>query len=222
MRIDVITLNAVKNYGSVLQAFATQEFLKEVGGNNIDVRIINYIREDCKDKNLMSNWCGKNIIKRIAFYPTFKRWKKVFGNFNRKYLNLTNNVYTTEDDFKNYPLEADAYCTGSDQTWNSKWNKGIIPPLYLSFVPSNKYKFSFAASFGQSELSVDEVDKTIDYLKEYKRISVRESSGLDIINNQYHLDNGIHIVDPTLCVTGEFWRKYVSPRKIKKRLYINL
>lgn len=32
MRIDVITLNAVKNYGSVLQAFATQEFLKNAGG----------------------------------------------------------------------------------------------------------------------------------------------------------------------------------------------
>ncbi len=216
MRIDVITLNAVKNYGSVLQAFATQEFLKNAGGGYLDVRIINYVRENCKDENLMSTWCGKNIVKRIAFYPTYRRWKKVFGDFNKKYLNLTDKVYTTDNDFATYPLEADAYCTGSDQTWNSKWNKGIIKPLYLSFVPDDKYKFSFAASFGQSKLSNEEIEATKPYLEKYNRISVRESSGLDIISNQYHLTNGVHIVDPTLCVTGDFWRKYATPRKIKE------
>ena len=31
MKAEVITLQNIKNYGSMLQAFATQELLKEVG-----------------------------------------------------------------------------------------------------------------------------------------------------------------------------------------------
>lgn len=43
IKIDVITLHAVQNYGSVLQALATQEILKQHG---CDVTIIDYVRED--------------------------------------------------------------------------------------------------------------------------------------------------------------------------------
>ena len=78
-------------------------------------------------------------------------------------MNLTDRSYTTEDDFKNYPLDADMFCTGSDQVWNSKWNQGIISSLYLSFVPEDKFRFSLAASFGQDKLSQDEVKATKKY-----------------------------------------------------------
>jgi len=45
VRVDVITLHAVQNYGSVLQALATQKLLEKHG---CEVKIINYIREDVK------------------------------------------------------------------------------------------------------------------------------------------------------------------------------
>lgn len=128
---------------------------------------------------------------------------------------MSENTYTTEDDFENYPLDADAYCTGSDQVWNSKWNNGILPCLYLSFVPNDKYKFAFSASFGQSKLSTEEINKTKPYLEQYNRISVRESEAKVILDEQYNIKNSVHLVDPTLCVSGDFWRKYETPRKIK-------
>ena len=46
MKIDVITLQAVNNYGSLLQTFATQEFFRQHG---CDVRFINYARKDLAD-----------------------------------------------------------------------------------------------------------------------------------------------------------------------------
>ena len=144
MNIDVITLHAVQNYGSVLQALATQEILKAHG---CEVTIIDYIREDVRYENLVKKWSEGNPIKALAILPTLFRWKKVFQTFTKRYLNLSQRTYTTEEDFKTYPLTADAYCTGSDQVWNSKWNKGILPCLYLDFVPADKYKFAFAASF---------------------------------------------------------------------------
>lgn len=212
MRIDVITLHAVQNYGSALQALATQELLKKHG---CDVRIINYVRENVRPENLLKTWGKGNIVKMIVMLPTVIRWKKVFSQFIRDNLNITPDVLTFPDDFKSYVLDADAYCTGSDQVWNSKWNRGVIPSLYLDFVPDTFYKFSFSASFGQDVLSEDEVRLTEKYINQYKKISVRESSAKRIIENQYGYKEATQLVDPTVCVSGEFWRKYASPRKIK-------
>ncbi len=213
MKIDVITLHAVQNYGSVLQAFATQELLKSHG---CDVTIINYIREDVKYKNLIKKWSNGNLIKAIAIYPTILRWKSVFYDFINRNLNLSDKTYTTDEDFKNYPLNADAYCTGSDQVWNSSWNLGILPCLYLDFIPDDCYKFSFGASFGKKHLSKNEVENTKKYINAYNRLSVRESSGKEILESQYGMSNVVHIVDPTLCVTGDFWRKFAPKRKVKE------
>lgn len=65
MRIDVITLHAVQNYGSVLQALATQEFLKQHG---CTVRIINYIRENVRPENLLKTWGKGNPLKSAICY----------------------------------------------------------------------------------------------------------------------------------------------------------
>ena len=213
MKIDVITLNAIRNYGSVLQALATQELLVNHG---TEVEIINYIREDALPQNIAKTYGGESFIKRMVMLPTIIRWKYVFDKFQKKHLNLSEKIYTTEEDFKSYPLNADAYCTGSDQVWNSVWNKGIIKPLYLSFVPKNCFKFSFASSFGQDRVSEDEIFATKDYINQYNHISVREASGKRIIEEQYNFPKAIHLIDPTLCLPADFWRKYSSKRKIKK------
>ena len=212
IKIDVITLHAVQNYGSVLQTLATQEILRQHG---CDVTIIDYVREDVRYENLVKKWSGGNLIKALAIIPTILRWKKVFYSFTKQYLNLSKKTYTSEKDFASYPLNADAYCTGSDQVWNSKWNNGILPCLYLDFVPNSKYKFAFSASFGQNRLSSEEIKITKPYLQQYNRISVRESGAKTILDEQYHIQTGVHIVDPTLCVSGDFWRKYETPRKFK-------
>lgn len=212
MRIDVITLHAVQNYGSVLQAFATQEILKRHG---CEVTIINYSRDVVKYENLIKAWGKGNILRCIAIYPTIIRWKHVFKGFCDTYLHLSEQEYTKEEDFVDYPLNADGYCTGSDQVWNSKWNDGVIPPLYLYFVPRQCYKFAYSVSFGKAYLSKDEVDKTIKYINEYKHISTREKTGVDILKKQYHYDNCINVVDPTLAFDAEFWREYETPPKVK-------
>lgn len=211
MKIGLITLHAVKNYGSVLQTLATQELFRSYGH---EVEIINYIREDCLDKNLMNYWCGNNLIKRIAMYPTLKRWEKVFNRFMQKNLNLTDKVYTYEEDFEGFSLDADMYCTGSDQVWNSGWNGGIEKLLFLSFVPEDKYKFAYSASFGKTLLSKTEIEATKPYIDQYNYISVREDSAKDILEKQYGYTRCCHVVDPTLAYDGAFWRKYASASKI--------
>lgn len=205
LKISVITMHAVQNYGSVLQAYATQEMLKE---HNMDVKIINYVRENCRDENLMYSWTNGNVIKKIVIYPTIKRWEKIFGGFRKEYLNLTKTIYTYQDDFQNLLLDADIYCTGSDQVWNSKWNQGIEYPLYLSFAPENSYKISFASSFGVTRLEEWEIEATKKYIQQYRFVSVREEEATKIIKEQYGYENVYQLVDPTLMLTADEWKRF--------------
>lgn len=211
LKVDVITLQAVQNYGSVLQALATQKVFEK---HNLDVTIINYVRPNVRYENLLKTWSKGNPAKALAMIPTINRWKSVFRDFCIENLNQTEHIYSTTEDFKDFPLDADLYCTGSDQVWNSNWNQGIIPELYLSFIPAGKYKFAFAASFGQSKLSTDEVKITKPLIDQYSNISVRESSAVNILESQYHYNNVTQLVDPTLSVDADFWRKFESKKKV--------
>ena len=58
-------------------------------------------------------------------------------NFLAQNVSLTRR-YKDYDDLKKNPPVADVYCTGSDQTWNSEYNGGILPAYYLEFAPDGK------------------------------------------------------------------------------------
>lgn len=215
-KVTVITLQNVRNYGSALQALATQEIFKSLC---CQVDFINYVRKDIVSPvTRIKKWCkGMNSVKKLIYgcilYPSFVRQNKVFTEFLNQYLNVIPTQYTTNEDFKNFPVTSDIYCTGSDQTWNSAWNDGILPPLFLSFVPDNVRKIAYAASFGKSKLDDWEKQETKDLLKRYYAISVRESSGVDIIK-ELGLPEATHVLDPTLQVDRSFWKQYVGKRKI--------
>ncbi|OKZ86660.1 MAG: hypothetical protein BHW09_05825 [Clostridium sp. CAG:245_30_32] len=212
MKAEVITLHSVCNYGTQLQAFATQEKLKEYFD---EVEFINYKRSNTYGIGLLKTFTKGNILKAPFILPTLIRWKYVFGRFQKKYLNLTSKEYLNMEDFRNFEVSADVYFSGSDQVWNTGWNKGVIPPLYLSFVPDDKPKYAYASSFGKSKLEEDELEEIKKYLSRYNRISVREDSGLKILKEQLNIDNAIRILDPTLIENADFWRKYAPKNKIK-------
>ena len=173
----VITLHQVDNYGTQLQAYATQEKLKQYFDN---VVLIDYRRPDTYGKGLVNSFAKSNPVKALAFLPTYLLWKKVFDGFRSKYLNLTEKTYLSESDFKNFNDFADVYVSGSDQVWNSGWNKGVIPCFYLDFAPDGKPKYAYASSFGRNHLDENEVNQSKKYIDRFDMISVREQSGVDI------------------------------------------
>ena len=197
----------MNNYGT------TQEKLKEYFD---EVEFVNFQRKDTYGKGLIKTFSKGNIIKALAFLPTFIYWKHVFNGFQKKYLNIEKKKLLSMNDFENYKCSSDVYFTGSDQVWNTGWNNGVLLPMYLSFVPKNIPKYAYAASFGNNNLSSDDINKSFDYISQYKKIAVREKSGIDILKRNYNYNNSICILDPTLSMNGDFWRKYKRKEKISK------
>lgn len=216
-RISVITLQNIRNYGSVLQALATQHVMETLG---LDCNFIDYwLCGSNTLKGRIGMWKSKNaltmLLKLAVLYPSFAKDSKVFRRFNEKYLHLLPGTYTNEEELKSLPITSDIYCTGSDQTWNSAWNMGIKPELFLSFVPDTVKKISYAASIGKPKLDDWEKEETKQLLSRYDAISVREKSAVDICK-----DLGIdstQVLDPTLQVSREFWLSIASPRLYKER-----
>lgn len=216
--ISVITLIDVRNYGSVLQALATQEVFKRLG---CKVDFINFVREDhVSFKRVIDRWCKRfNPLKKMAYAialaPSLLRQGQVFKKFLRSRIHLQKRPYTTPEDFKHFPIDADIYCTGSDQTWNSGWNKGIIGALFLDFVPDSVKKISYSASFGKEKLDDWEKEETMRLLGRYAAISVREASGVHICND-LGIHGAIQVLDPTLQVDRDFWLRHMGKRIIKE------
>ena len=218
-KIEIITLNRIVNYGSVLQTFALQKKIEDLG---YEAEVIDYFPERMTMMGMLKRIKGKNkILKKPLFYtiarilmiPSYIKRFSIFNKFNKKYINLTNIQYHTDDDFINHPLDADAFCTGSDQTWNSDWNEGITLPFYLNFT--EKYKFSYAASFGKSKISEEEGIQIKDYLNKYSKLSVRESSGVEILSNLGLYS--YHVLDPTLILGRDKWSALASTKYERKK-----
>lgn len=208
----VITLHQVCNYGTQLQAYATQEKLRQYFD---DVVFIDYRRADTYGRGLLHTFAKGNPARALAIMPTLMRWNQVFGRFRKQHLNLTKKTYYSEADFADFQDCADVYIAGSDQVWNSGWNQGVIPAMYLSFAPEEKPKYAYASSFGRPVLSEQEVEDSQQYIDRFDAISVREESGVTILKEQYHYNNVRRILDPTLAMTSDFWRSVSPSRRIK-------
>ena len=220
MKIVVITMHAVKNYGSVLQTYATEQILKGMG---YDVEIINYIRQKNLDSNLLKTWTQndsfiKALGKKIILLPTVRRWKKVFWKYLRENVSLTKYSYTYEEDFKKHPVKADIYCTGSDQVWNSDWNEGVDKRFYLDFAPKDSIRVALAASIGRESLSNEEMQTIKPLLENYNSITLRESSALNIMKQLDIPDDRYHFcLDPTLLLSKEQWCAHAKPITYPKK-----
>lgn len=218
MKVSIITLHRVYNYGSALQAYATQRVFEKAGH---DVTIIDYItpqRTKWKilkgTKTTEDTTFLKKIVYRFAKIGSIILKEKTFGRFVRKNLKLTKKYITAEDIEKDIPA-ADIYVTGSDQTWNSQYNEGIDRGFFLDCVPENAKRISFVASFGKEKLNADEVELTKKYLTPYSALSVREDSAVNILKDLGR-DDAVQLIDPTLQLTKAEWLSITSPRLIKE------
>lgn len=222
-KIAAITFHASHNYGSNLQAYALQEYIKRIGKNNIDYKIINLRTKVQKEiyTNVFEQKNWKSYIKRLFVIKEKKQLYKKYSNFenfiNNK-LNITEEFPTLESlTVQNFNF--DYYISGSDQIWNLNpadfdWS------YYLEFV-NNAKKISYSASFGpiKQNWTSEEKERIKNDLNEYKHISVRELGSLNNIKSLISKKAEIHI-DPTLLLTKTDWDKIIDKEAILKKDYI--
>lgn len=216
MRIGIITIHRIINFGTALQAFALQRYLQKT--TNYQVEIIDYLFPNAFHKS------KKTIIKIIRGWGRLfldylfeKRYitNKKFKEFQNEYFDLSENIYPNIQSLNNNPPLYDIYVTGSDQVWNTRTVKND-PNFYLCFAPKNKPKIAFSACFANDSLDDKYKDSIRERLSNYKYIGVREKSAVDIIKD-LHIPKDILVCntcDPTLLLSKEDYKGISSKSKI--------
>lgn len=222
MQICTITCHDVYNVGASLQAYALQTYLSELGH---DVRIIDYkppyLSNHYRLTAVNNSRFDKPIVKQaylLAKLPSRlhdlpRKW--AFDRFRKDNLKLTDR-YCFYEELKQKPPKADVFFAGSDQIWNPIFPNGKDPAFYLAFVKSG-VRASYAASFAVDNFPEEISDRTAQWLSQFRHISVRERSGLNVLK-EMGIDNGTLVVDPVFLLPRKHWSEMaVCPIKSKER-----
>ena len=222
MKVAVITRHAITNYGSLLQAMATQKVIEDLGHT---CEIIDYVREDESyqkhEKTLLERkpkW-NNNPLKRFLYLalrqPESILSGRKFEKFQKKFLRMTRR-FSNAEELQDNVIDADVFMTGSDQVWGPTENGSYDSTYCLAFT--EKKKISYAASFGHTEMN-DELQKYYHkWLSRYTHISVREDSAVKVVESLGLCAS--QVLDPTLLVEAFEWKKYIKHTPKKKYVLV--
>lgn len=224
MKVDIITLHYINHYGSLLQTYATCKAFEKLG---IEAEVVDYIRPNADERIQMDAALTAKNYKResikgflfeISKKIENKKRREFSERFLKQYVPMTRH-YKNYEDLKQNPPVADIYCTGSDQTWNSEYNGGLLPAYFLDFAPEGKKRIGYAVSIGMSKFPENEYEQVKSYIYKYDAISVRENSAKKIIEDMGYR-NVTQILDPTLVLSEEDWKPLVTKRMIKEKYIV--
>lgn len=229
-KIGICACYATKNYGSMLQAFATQVAIERLGYSTEFIRY--------KKKRTVSS-CIVQLPRLLNANLMFDKWmvirKKIqmskygavkeqdrkrnekFAAFAKRYYKNFSEEYYGYDALKNGASKYGTVLVGSDQLWTP----GGLPTNFynLMFVPDAVNKVSYAASFGVSNIPWYQLGRTREFLNRIDCLSVREIRGSEIIRELTDREAKV-VADPTLLLTAQEWAEEIPEKKVTDQPYI--
>ncbi len=237
MKTGIITFHFAHNQGAVLQCYALQKALGEMGH---EASVINYcpvyhtvrysaIRNPFlmakQSYNKMKNRkitvriynMARNFAKGIYINikKTYVLREENFSRFINKNLNLSDK-YKTLDALRKNPPKYDAYVSGSDQLWNPELMDGAFDPAYfLDFGAGDIRKITYAVSLKESYTN-DEKKVMKKLCENLDAVSIREENATadEVLNGDYTV-----CIDPTLLFGMEDYEEVIS-EKTEDKPYI--
>ena len=198
IKVGILSMQRIANYGSFLQAYGLKSILEELGCH---VEFVDYHVEKPLIESKESTGIVRKLHKVLEVFAykaplkesiKFIKYKKNYSKNYYPYLNI--------DDNFNYNPELDLLVIGSDEVFNcvqDNTNVGYSKELF-GFNSRAKKVISYAGSFGNTTVDklkkygVDSEIKTL--LLGFDDISVRDSNSMHIVEEltgnkpQQHLD----------------------------------
>ena len=203
MKVGILTFHASHNYGSMLQAYALQKVLMNLG---IETEIINF-RSDIQ-KSLITPYISMKHPRSslIKFMKEPGKAMNLLSKYNRferflkNYLIVTQEL-STSDDVAEFVKNAnyDAIITGSDQIWNPAcWDFNMC---YFVAFPFSGKRIAYAPSLGSNpnQISGNEEKRITAAINRYDAISTRESKGKAFLSKITDIPIDV-VLDPTLLL----------------------
>ncbi|MCI1268236.1 MAG: polysaccharide pyruvyl transferase family protein [Saprospiraceae bacterium] len=231
-KIALITCYFHHNYGSMLQAYATEMLMKRLN--------LTYDTIACvSPKMCMQESNFVYIIKKILL----RDWGLFFGKIKKMYFrkkyqdtfgksDAIRNSYFNEFAARNFHLSklptsyldlsklAETYAAvivGSDQLWKPD---SVEHGYYtLNWVPEGVRKIAYSTSIGISEIPWFQRSSYKKFLNRFDFISLREQSACNIVRSLTGRDAEL-VLDPTLLFDADDWNSSLSIEDLNLSPYI--
>lgn len=235
MKVGIITLwQSSDNYGQQLQCWALQQELIKLGH---EPYLIRYDVEYRTRNNKSPLW--KKVLKLLLIYPVIKSLKRrkinkkeqllkaynakrneerLFLSFRKDKFLVSDNIYSTLQELKDNPPEADAYIVGSDQVWAFTLDNYENRVMFLDFGDKKIKRIAYAPSFSMP--SYPEKLKLVlkENLDRFDCLSVREQTGAKICNEIGYTAQVV--VDPTMLLTSKDYSAIVNTNTCGPYIYL--
>jgi hypothetical protein len=211
MKIGILTFFR-SNYGAILQAYALQQTLVELGHSAV---LIDYPGQAEKTKDLFLPWLSLkgfilNFFTVLRYQQLLKRRENIQA-FRRRFLHVSAKRYHSGMDLENGWADFDAFVTGSDQVWHPRSDNDLNRSYFLGFVNQNQaIKISYAPSFGVSSVSESFRREIGNWVNDIPHLSVREETGRAIIEQMSGRSASV-VLDPTLLLDRGQWNPVIVP-----------
>jgi hypothetical protein len=214
-KIAILTQPLGHNYGGILQAWALQQVILEIGYDPITI--------NRKENRRSILYKAARLTKRLLL--TFKEGQRFPLNspdnaeltsltreFLQKYIATSENISSAEQ-LRQHAIDNDYYAVivGSDQVWRPKYSYEITN-FFLDFCQDlDLVKVAYAASFGVChwEFTPKQTLVCRQLASNFDAIGVREDSGVRLCHDYLHV-NSTEVLDPTLLL---------DPCRYKQLLY---
>ncbi len=206
--VGLYTLFNNPNFGCFLQAFATQEFLKD-RGYSVTISLPNK-----RSKRDFIDWKLTGILDNTKQFFSGNLEKHNQGDFLKK----RSESYKRDLFYINTTKEKSSFdflLLGSDEIWNLE-NNTFYPYLeYFGIGRIDKKKIAYAPTIASCNMQriFKDIRRT-KAIKELNHVFPRDIMTKKLVDNIRNEDSKI-VVDPTLLITN--WDKYISNIKIERK-----
>lgn len=201
MKIGILSMQRVRNYGSFLQAYGLKRLLETQGHSArfVDIPMRQTLQASPSKSRLAKlRLIDRYVFRRLEFQKKRRQLHQIYAQVQEKYLGLGEMRLTAEG--------CDAIVIGSDEVFNcdssGDWK---ITPERFGFDPSVKKRISYAASCGYAGVAdITSADREIiaKGLAGLDAVSVRDENTAGFIRHFRQCDVLYHL-DPVLIYDFE-------------------
>lgn len=229
--IGLVTCYFHHNYGSMLQAYATEMIMQDMGLPYETIYCkapINYMVENkllyFAKKIMIGDWkmkLGKFKIDQAKHNnPIFlKNWAirdAAFNKFADEMFHVSP-YCKNRSELETMATNYSAFLVGSDQLWRTD---SVEHGYYtLEWVPDGIRKIAYSTSIGVKEIPWFQVKKNRRFMNRFDYMALREQSACDLVFKLTGRKVQV-VLDPTLLFSGDQWMKIQNKEPLTNGKYI--
>lgn len=240
MKTATVTWVTYNNYGTLLQAYALQQAIRQLGHENVilsDNEILKEFRESrpkaapvkqaaalpedraARLRRLAAD--PGRLLRRLLARRDPERYEFPYEGSQKACSAFRETTLQIRQDVKGDSLAAlageyDAFVCGSDQIW-SVFDYNFNPYYFLEFARGRK--IAYAPCLGTDKIPEEKAVRIKALLEDFTAISVRE----DVSARQLSALTGREVrwvADPTLLHDSAFWSEFASGVQKQKKKYL--